>query len=265
MFAVGAPLPTGVRHGRSSGWRGAPRTIHHGLTCRRTIPNVSIIDTNDIRYALLADQPEDAMTSTTTPTVLSRADRIGMYGTIAVAAAAAAATTWGAVARLAEVIPGRDVPVLVPFLGETAPLPIGPDGAPIDVQVEQAIVTVPRPAPATQFALVAEPIVHGLAIVAGIALLALLCWNLARGRAFARANVRIVFWGAGVLTAGWFLGSLLTTMTVNGALSAVSDYGYDGITFSTNWAVPFAILAIAAVGAAFQVGERLQRDTEGLV
>ena len=54
-------------------------------------------------------------------------------------------------------------------------------------------------------------------------------------------------------------------MTVNGALSAVSDYGYDGITFSTNWAVPFAILAIAAVGAAFQVGERLQRDTEGLV
>jgi hypothetical protein len=183
---------------------------------------------------LLADQPEDAMTSTTTPTVLSRADRIGMYGTIAVAAAAAAATTWGAVARLAEVIPGRDVPVL-------------------------------RPAPARQFALVAEPIVHGLAIVAGIALLALLCWNLARGRAFARANVRIVFWGAGVLTAGWFLGSLLTTMTVNGALSAVSDYGYDGITFSTNWAFPFAILAIAAVGAAFQVGERLQRDTEGLV
>ena len=205
------------------------------------------------------------MTRTTLPTGLGRADRIGMYGTIAIAAAAAAATLWGTVARLAEVLPGRDVPVLVPFLGETAALPIGPGGAPVDVQVEQAIVTVPRPAPATQFALVAEPVVHGLAIVAGIALLALLCWNLARGRAFARANVRIVFWGAGVLTAGWFVGSLLTTMTVNGALSAVSGYEYDGITFSTNWAFPFAILAIAAVGAAFQVGERLQRDTEGLV
>ena len=205
------------------------------------------------------------MTRTTLPTGLSRADRIGMYATIAIAAAAAAATLWGTVARLVEVLPGRDTPVLVPFLGETAALPIGPGGAPVDVQVEQAIVTVPRPAPATQFALVAEPVVHGLAIVAGITLLALLCWNLARGRAFARANVRIMFWGASVLTAGWFLGSLLTTMTVNGALSAVSEYDYDGITFSTNWAFPFAILAIAAVGAAFQVGERLQRDTEGLV
>ena len=64
---------------------------------------------------------------------------------------------------------------------------------------------MPRPAPATQFALVAEPVVHGIAIVAGIALLALLCWNLARGRAFAVQGAAIQ--GAGMF--GYLAGGLL--------------------------------------------------------
>lgn len=200
-----------------------------------------------------------------TDTRLRTSDRVGMYLTIVIAAIAVAATVWAAVARLVEVLPGREVPVLVPFVGETAELPIGPGGSSVEVTVEQAIVTVPSPAAATQFALVAEPIVIGLAIVSGIVLLALLCWNLARGHAFTRGNTRIIWWGSAVLTGGWVLGSLFQTMSVNGALSAVSDYGYDGITFSTNWAPFFAVLVLAVIGAAFQVGERLQRDTEGLV
>lgn len=205
------------------------------------------------------------MTSDPSTTRLSRSDRIGMYVTIPLAAIGIAITAWTTVVRLVEVLPGRNVPVLVPFAGESADLPIGPGGAPTEVLVDQATVTVPQPAAATQFALVAEPIVIGLTIIAGIALLAVVCWNLARGRAFSRANVRLIVVGPFVLFTGWFVGSLLTTMTVNGALSAVSDYTYDGVLFSTDWVVLFAIIAVAAVGVAFQVGERLQRDTEGLV
>ncbi|MEI5583896.1 MULTISPECIES: hypothetical protein [unclassified Agromyces] len=205
------------------------------------------------------------MTAHDAPTRLDRSDAIGMYATVGIAAVAVVATVWNVVLRLGEVVAMRDVPVLVPFLDEPAELPIGPAGAPVTVGVDQAVVTVPEPAAATGFALVAEPLVHGAAVVAGVVLFALFCWNLARGRAFSRGNVRIVLWGAGVLAAGWLLGSILTTMTVNGALSAVSDYTYEGITFSTDWAVPFAILALGAVGAAFQVGARLQRDSEGLV
>lgn len=200
-----------------------------------------------------------------TDTRLRTSDRLGMYLTIVIGAIAVAATVWGVVARLIEVLPGRDIPVLAPFVGESAELPIGPGGSAVKVAVEQAVVTVPSPAAATQFALVAEPIVTGLAIVSGIVMLALLCWNLARGRAFTRANTRILSWGSAVVAGGWLLGSLFQTMSVNGALSAVSDYGYDGITFSTNWAPFFAVLVLAVIGAAFQVGERLQRDTEGLV
>jgi hypothetical protein len=153
----------------------------------------------------------------------------------------------------------------VPFIGESAELPIGPGGSPIEVAVDEATVIVPHPAAATQFAIVAEPIVYGIAIVTGITLLGLLCWNLTRGRAFTRGTVRITAWGGGVLLIGWVLGSLFTTMSVNGALSAVSDYQYEGITFGTDFGAMFGILAIGAIGAAFQIGERLQRETDGLV
>lgn len=201
----------------------------------------------------------------TTATTLDRGDRLGMYLTIGIGFAAIVATAWAAIARLAEVLPGRDIPVLVPFVDEAAALPIGPDGSPVDVLVDRAIVTVPEPAAATWFALVAEPIVVALTVIAAIVLLSLLAWNLARGRAFTRANTRILWWGTATLTIGWALGGLFRTMGVNGTLAAVSEHTYDGVLFTTDFAPFFAILALAVIGAAFQVGERLQRDTEGLV
>jgi hypothetical protein len=77
--------------------------------------------------------------------------------------------------------------------------------------------------------------------------------------------VRVLFIGTGVLLAGWVLGSLFQTMGVNGALSAVSDYEYDGVLFQTDFTAAFGVLVLGAVGAAFQIGHRLQRETEGLV
>ncbi len=202
---------------------------------------------------------------TTTPTTLSRADRTGMYATITLGAVGAAATVWAMIARLADVLSGSGIPVLVPFVRETAELPIGPDGSAVPVSVDQAIVTVDDPAPATFFALVAEPLVTGLAILAGIVLLCLFCFNLARRRAFARSTVRIIFLGTGVLLVGWVLSSLFRTMGVNGTLAAVSNGSYDGVLFQTDFAAAFAVLALGAIGAAFQLGHRLQRDAEGLV
>ncbi|MGB3909002.1 MAG: hypothetical protein WBL06_00835 [Pseudolysinimonas sp.] len=201
----------------------------------------------------------------TATTSLSRSDRIGMYATIVLGAIGAAVTVWVTITRLAEVLPGRDIPVLVPFIGETATLPIGPGGAEVPVEVDQAIVTVTDPAPATLFALIAQPIVVGLAILAGILLLCLFCFNLARGRAFAKSTVRIVLTGVVVLGVGWVLGSLFQTMAVNGTLSAVSDYSYDGVLFETDFTAVFGLLALGAIGAAFQIGHRLQREAEGLV
>src|SRR6187549_216806 len=106
-----------------------------------------------------------------TTTSLSRSDRIGMYLTVAICVIAAVFLSWSVIQRVAEVAPGTDIPVLVPFMDETAPLPIGPDGAPVEVEVDQAVVTVSDPAPATFFALIAEPVVVGLTTLGGILLL----------------------------------------------------------------------------------------------
>jgi hypothetical protein len=188
-----------------------------------------------------------------------------MYLTVVLGAVGAVLTAVTAITRLAEVLPGHDIPVLVPFVDETAALPIGPSGAPVDVSVDQAIVTVADPAPATLFALIADPIVTAIWIIAAIALLCLLCINVARGRALHRSTVRIVLWGASLLVAGWVLTSLFRTMGVNGTLAAVSDGTYDGVLFQTDFAPVFGVLALGAIGAAFQIGNKLQRETDGLV
>lgn len=196
---------------------------------------------------------------------IDRSDRTALYVTVATAVVAAVATAVATALRLVEVIPNRDVAIVVPLAGETADLPIGPDGTAVQVAVEEATVVVPHVAPATHFALIAEPIVIGLAIIGAILLLAAFCLNIARGRTFARGNVRLIFIAAGVLLGGWVLGGLFTTMAGNGALAAISDRQSDGIAIRTDLLPVFAILALGAIGAAFQVGERLQRETEGLV
>ncbi|MFS0734192.1 hypothetical protein ABC304_02000 [Microbacterium sp. 1P10UB] len=198
-------------------------------------------------------------------TQLSQSDRLGMYLYAGVGAVGIGAVLVFVIGRLIEVARGRDIPVLVPFVDETAALPIGPGGAPVEVTVHEATVTVADPAAATLFALWAQPIVIGLAIIAGIVVAALFCLRLARGLAFKKGTSRLVYTGIGILAVGWFAGSILTSMTVNGALSAVSDHTYDGTSFEFDFAPVVALLALTVVATAFQVGERLQRETEGLV
>ena len=198
-------------------------------------------------------------------TRLDRADTIAMYLSIAVAAIAIVLAGWGAVQRLAEVAPGHDIPVVVPLTGEQAALPLGPDGAAITVDVETATVVVADPAPATLLALWAQPIMRFLAMAAGMVVAALFFLRVARGRAFERGTASLVFIGAGVLAAAWFLDWLLAAMTVNGALSAVSDFTYESVTFTADMSPFILILVLGAVGGALQLGERLRRETEGLV
>ncbi|MFV0286320.1 MAG: hypothetical protein ACK5IM_08065, partial [Demequina sp.] len=75
----------------------------------------------------------------------------------------------------------------------------------------------------------------------------------------------LAYAGASILLAGWLGGSILTNMTTNGALSAISDYTYEAITFETNLFPVVATLVIGGVAAALQIGEKLQRETDGLV
>lgn len=198
-------------------------------------------------------------------TTLDRADRINLYLSVLIAAVAIVLAGWGMVQRLAEVAPGHDISVVVPLSGEQAPLPLGPDGAPVTVDVETATVVVADPAPATLLALWAKPIVQFLAVAAGMAVAAMFFVRVARGRAFERGTARLVFVGAGIVVGSWFVGGILTNMTTNGALSAISNYTYDSVRFAADLSPLMWVLVLGAVGGALQLGERLRRDTEGLV
>lgn len=194
-----------------------------------------------------------------------RADRIGMYMSIFLVAIGAGLTIVSAIGRLREVASSSATPVLVPLAGETADLPLGPEGSVVQAEVETAVVHVSDPAPATLFALWAQPIWGSVFIIAGLVVAAMFFLRLARGRAFTTGAARLAFVGAGTLLIGWFGMSMLTNMTTNGALSALSDYSYDSVIFEVSFAPVLAVLVLAAIGTALQIGERLQRDTEGLV
>ena len=196
---------------------------------------------------------------------LDKADRIGMYMSIVLVVIGAGLTIYSAVQRLSEVAAGGAIPVLVPLAGETAELPLGPEGSSVQAQVESAIVHVSDPAPATLFALWAQPIWGSVFIIVGLVLAAMFFLRLARGKAFNGGAARLAIIGAVVVTIGWFGNSILTNMTTNGALSRLSDYSYDSIVFELSFLPVLGVLLIAATGAALQIGERLQRDTEGLV
>ncbi len=198
-------------------------------------------------------------------TRLSRSDGIAMYVTAGMVAVPGIITWVAAIQRLMEVAPGRDIPVTVPLMDETASLPLGPDGTAVTAAVDTATVVVAEPAAATLAALWAEPLVTAAWTTAALVLVILLFVRLARGRIFERGSSRLAAAAAFTIMLGWFASFMLTNMTVNGALSAISDYTYDGVIFEFNY-VPLAIgLVIGAMGMALQVGERLKRDTEGLV
>lgn len=196
---------------------------------------------------------------------LKKSDRIGMYMSILMVAIGAVIAIWAAVIRLIEVAPGTDVPVSIPLAGESTQLPLGPDGALIPATIDTATVEVPDPAPATAFALWTQPIWEALVVCTVLVLAAMFFLRLARGLAFAPHAGRLPYAAATVVTVGWVGSSILMNMTTNGALSAISDYTYEAITFEADLAPALVVLVLAAMGAALQIGERLQRETEGLV
>lgn len=192
-------------------------------------------------------------------------DRVALYLSVGIAAIGAIATLTTTIARLLEVAPGHDIPVSVPLEGLSVGLPLGPDGAQVNAHVDVATVNVADPAPATLFALWAQPIWLAIVVLAGLALAAMFFLRVARGRVFSRGASRLAIAGAVVVGAGWVGGTILTNMTTNGALAALSGGTYDSVTFTVSMAPFVAILLLGGLGGALQIGERLNRDTEGLV
>ncbi len=196
---------------------------------------------------------------------LGRADRSALWFSVAVVSLGAVVTVASAIARIVEIASGAEVPVTAELSGQTAPLTLGPDGSEVDAVVETATVMLHDPSGGVLAALYAQPVWWALTVTTGLVLAGALLVLLARGRAFAGRASRFVYVGALVLAVGWFGNVVLDAVVTGAAIDSISD------GTSASWAleidlVPFlGILFLGALGGAFQVGERLHKETEGLV
>ncbi|WP_022879141.1 hypothetical protein [Microbacterium sp. B19] len=198
---------------------------------------------------------------------VSRGDR---FGIIAFVVAGVATIIWAVVRSVIGIVhalPNRDIELDAPFVNTMAQAPIGPDGAAVTVSLDTAVIVAPSlPWPSLVALIIAQALFAAI-VVTVVALLIALCLGILRGRIFSRRHTTLVSI-AGLLTlVGMYGVPFLYNMAVNGALARISDYTYDRSVVGTIDLLPIVAVAFvsAIAGTVFVVGDRLQRDTEGLV
>jgi hypothetical protein len=209
---------------------------------------------------------EDRMTTTTPLYRPSKGDVVSMWAFLAAGAAIAVWAVVSAVLRIIEVLPNRDVQLAADFAGTVAQAPIGPDGAPLPVVLDRAIITAETLPTLSLVALVAEPVAAATTVVVVITCLVLLGWSVTRGVVFSRRNTRLVTTAGFTGLVGYAVVPFFANMAANGAFAEVSDQTFDNVVIAVDLA-PFLLLAFIAAlaGVVFSIGERMRRDTEGLV
>ncbi|KQQ93944.1 hypothetical protein ASF62_07145 [Leifsonia sp. Leaf325] len=204
--------------------------------------------------------------SSTEKHVPSRGDRIGLWAFAVAGAAIAVWAVWASVARIIEVLPNRNVSVLAEFAGTEAQAPIGPNGTDATVELDRALITAPSLPVASLASLIIQQIVIAAAVVIVVACLIWLIRNMTTGAVFSRTNTVLVGVAGFTAFAACLVAPFFGNMAANGAFARISDRTFDNVYLA---AAPLDIVIIgfivALAGTVFGVGERVQRDTVGLV
>lgn len=206
-----------------------------------------------------------AQTTTKEPT-LSRSDAFSIWMLIAAGAAIFVYTLVQGVLRVIELAANSSVQVPAEFAGTTAEAPIGANGATVAVELDRAILTVDSLPAASIAAGVLEVATVVIATGVTLALLALLSRELLRGHIFSRRNTRLVGAAGVTVVLALALAPFFGNMVANGAFARLSDRTFDNVVIASDLQVLLLAAFVAAfVASVFAVGDRLQRETEGLV
>lgn len=203
---------------------------------------------------------------TTHPQSTSRSDAIALALLMLTGAGIASWTLGTAAGRIAELVAGGPVRVRAQLAGTEAVARIEARASELPIEVETAHLLVVDPAMTTVIPLVLGQVLLGLVVLAVVGCLLAIATSIMRGRVFSRANTRLVgVAGAAALLGAWLV-PLCSTVGANDAIAQLSADGLDSAVFTVE---PLALLSIAFVVAiavtTFGVGDRLRRDTEGLV
>lgn len=197
---------------------------------------------------------------------LSRGDTIGML--IFMLAGASIAVSWiiASAMRIIEVLPNSDVAIPATFAGTLAEAPIGPDGATVSVILNTATIIAPELPVASLVSLIIQQVISALAVTVFIACLLVLSRNIIRDQIFSRRNTILVSIAGFVAIGGFAAVPFFGNMAANGAFARISEGSFHNVIMTADL-FTFILLGfiVSLVTTVFSVGERLQRDTEGLV
>lgn len=204
--------------------------------------------------------------STTPEHALKRADISALWFFIAAGVAFAGLITAKSIQRIVEVLPNKNVSVPAWFVDTMANAPIGPDGTDVAVQLDRAILLVPEVQQIVLWTIVIQEVLLILTVVVVTASLVWLTRNIMRGTFFSRTNTVLIAVAGGVGLVGYAAVPFFGNMAANGAFAVLSDYTFDNALITID---PFTFIVIAffvaLLGTIFSIGERMQRDTEGLI
>ncbi|QTX05551.1 hypothetical protein [Agromyces archimandritae] len=196
----------------------------------------------------------------------SRGDTVAIWIFMVAGAIIAAASIRGAVARIIEVLPNRDVRVYAEFAGDLVDAPIGPGGTALPVELDSAYLTVPSLPPIGIAVIVLQQLIAAATVVAVVVCLLLLSRGILRGTVFSRRNTALAATAGIVGLLGSAAVPFFGNMAANTAFARISDREFDNVVISME---PFPYILgcfiVALLGTVFVVGDRLQRETEGLV
>ena len=204
------------------------------------------------------------MTTVPLPYRPTRPDRVGLWALIGAGAVIAVVTAGLAAARIVELAGPGPVPVEVRLPGLAAELPAG--ASTLAVDVEAATIHVSEMPLASRVAGIAGVALTALVTASVAACLIALALSVLRGAIFSRRNTALVTTAGMVGLVGFAAAELGRTMLANGALAWATDRQVDNAVFGVAPG-PYVLAAfvIALVSTVFVVGERMQRETEGLV
>lgn len=198
--------------------------------------------------------------------VVSKGDRVALMALMIAGLALAVGSLIAAVVRIVEVLSGGAIEVFAEFAGTPALAPIGVDGADVPVALDTAVLTVDNLPVASVGAIVIQQVLMAATVVTVVVCLLLLARGVLQDRVFSRANTRLVTVAGMTALLGAAAYPFFGNMAANGAFAALSERTFDNVLMAIDVS---ALLVLGFVGAlastVFAVGDRLQRETEGLV
>ncbi|MFK3677917.1 hypothetical protein ACI2IP_09295 [Microbacterium sp. NPDC090218] len=197
---------------------------------------------------------------------LSRGDTGALIAFCIAGVAIAAFITISSISRILTLLSGGTVPVMVEFVDQPVEAPLGAGGADITLELDRAAINAPSLPPIAVATGIIGQILQIVTIVVVIGCLLLLARSILAGTVFSRLNTRLVMVAGLTGMFGYAAVQFFDNMLANAAVASVTDNALDHAVISVE---PFtfilAAFIISIIGTTFVIGDRLQRDTEGLV